>query len=173
MKLSHRSLILLSGFIWLSIGIALFCLGVRFFSEVVKNPVLSLKSHCFSVVGCASSFARNQIEAALLCMVAALLIGYVKGRTAFAKAAKRQLKRIDRLPSPASPTQLYGKGYILLIALMILLGISMRFLPITLDTRGFVDIAVGFGLVQGAMHYFRAAAHPGFTSSDTNRNSGA
>ena len=38
---------------------------------------------------------------------------------------------------------------------MVFLGISMRFLPLAQDIRGFVDLTIGAALMNGALLYFR------------------
>jgi hypothetical protein len=44
-----------------------------------------------------------------------------------------------------------------LIGAMVGLGVTLRFLPIPVDLRGFIDTAVGSALVNGAMLYFHIA----------------
>jgi hypothetical protein len=45
---------------------------------------------------------------------------------------------------------------------MILLGLSMRFMPILIDVRGVIDVAIGFALLNGSMLYFRLARNVSF-----------
>jgi hypothetical protein len=40
---------------------------------------------------------------------------------------------------------------------MMALGLVFRFLPIPIDLRGLIDVAIGSALINGAMLYFRAA----------------
>jgi hypothetical protein len=40
---------------------------------------------------------------------------------------------------------------------MMMLGMIFRYLPIPIDVRGFIDLAIGSALMNGAMLYFRAA----------------
>jgi hypothetical protein len=42
---------------------------------------------------------------------------------------------------------------------MVLLGLVIRFLPIPIDARGLVDVAIGSALINGAMLYFRVVKH--------------
>lgn len=135
MKFKHRSLILIAGLVWLAIGIFLLSLGLRF---VVENaPATGNKLVYLLTFG--------------------LVLGYVKGRFMLRKTVDRQVARISKLPSPAHIKHLYTKGHYLLIVGMMGLGMSMRFLPISIVTRGVIDIAVGSALMNGAMLYIRSA----------------
>ena len=91
----------------------------------------------------------------MLTLLLALSLGYFKGRVMLAPSVTKQVARIRSLPTPASLKYLYGKNYLILIAVMVLLGILLRILPIALDTRGFVDVVIGSALINGSMLYFR------------------
>jgi hypothetical protein len=155
-KLGHKTLILICGLTWLGIGIFLLALGLHFILETVRDPALCTLAGRFSISRIMASFIADKTQAAMFVIILSLSIGYIKGRTALAKAAKRQMKRVATLPNPSSLKHLYGKGYYLLIASMILLGICLRYLPITLDTRGAIDTVIGSALINGAMLYFRS-----------------
>ncbi len=157
MKFRHRSLIIISGLVWLSIGIFLLTLGLNFIFETVQNPDIASLQGRFSFLGLAEKFIENKQNAIAVLITFALFLGYIKGRTVLAKTANKQVQRIMTLPNPASIKYLYTKGQLLLIGLMITLGISMRFFPITTDTRGVVDIAIGFALINGGILFFRSA----------------
>jgi hypothetical protein len=51
--------------------------------------------------------------------------------------------------------------YFLLIGSMILLGISLKWLPIAPEVRGVVDVAVGSSLINGSLQYLRMAFSKG------------
>ena len=155
MKLSHKTMIFLSGLVWVAIGVFLLSLGIRFVLETIRHPVLTQMPGCFSISTFFGRFVSDGTQVTVLTITLSLLLGYFKGKKVLAKSAVRQIKRIESLPNPASIKYLYSKGYYFLIALMILLGVSMRFLPITLDTRGAIDITIGSALINGAMLYFR------------------
>lgn len=161
MKFSHKTLILISGLTWLAIGIFLLSLGLHFILDTVRDPSLCSIAGRFSVSHVMTRWIADKTQAAMLLIILALSIGYIKGRTVLAKSAKRQMKRVTTLPNPASLKYLYGKGYYILIAVMIALGVSLRYLPITLDTRGFIDTIIGSALMNGAMLYFRALSQYG------------
>lgn len=157
MKFKHRTLIAVAGALWFVIGLFLLTLGIRFVMESVRDPSMLDKPGCFSILSLASYFVSSLNNAVILLLTSALLLGYIKGKIALGKTVYKQIDRISGLPNPAKLKFLYTKGHYLLIALMIALGFSMRFLPITLDTRGFIDIAIGSALMNGALLYFRSA----------------
>ena len=96
-------------------------------------------------------------EAATAIIAAALFVGYLKGRFVLSKTVKRVVDGIARLSLPIHFYQVYSKKYLLLIGSMIALGVLLKFLPIFVEVRGFVDVAVGTALIQGSLHYFKSA----------------
>ena len=96
-------------------------------------------------------------QASTVVIALGLLIGWLKGRFVLSKTVKRVVDGIAILKTPIRTHQVYSRKYWILIASMIALGMSLRILPIPVDIRGFVDIAVGSALIQGSLLYFRAA----------------
>lgn len=151
MKCNHRVLITLSGLLWLAIGTFLLFIGLRFLTTS-----LLVVSPGFSVASLMRSLPFSPENQAVCLMALAIFLGSFKGRFLLSKSAKRQLARIASLPNPAPLRLIYGKGYYLLIALMMSMGGVMRLLPISLDTRGVIDIVIGSALIQGSLFYFKA-----------------
>lgn len=154
MRCSHKTLIFLSGFAWILIGTLLLSLGIHFILESLR--VADVTSGRFSILTFFGRFVSDPANAVIMVVTAALILGYLKGRMVLSKSVDRQLKRIASLPNPAPLRLIYGKGYYMLIAGMILLGTTLRFWPITLDTRGAIDLCIGSALINGAMLYMRA-----------------
>lgn len=151
MKFSHASLIALSGLIWLAIGAYLMPLGLNFIIQAAALPThVPLMNALLPLV-------QTYDKASILLVAAALFIGYFKGRVILGKSVKRSTSRILSLPNPASLSKVYDWKYGLLIGLMVLIGISIKFFGTPLDIRGFIDVAIGSALINGAMLYFRAA----------------
>lgn len=150
LKCSHKTLIFLSGGMWLLIGLFLMILGIRFLMTTLHNP-----SDSFSLIALTSRLTSGQEQGASLVIAGALFLGFIKGRTVLKKAAQRQISRILQLAQPAPLKKIYTPAYYLLICGMIALGISLRFLPTSLDVRGAIDLAIGSALINGALHYFR------------------
>ena len=127
--MKNSTLIFILGFIWSVVGIALSLLGMKFL------------------------FKAN----AFLFFFLALPLGYIKGRTVLKKSAHRQVVRAQKLKQP-SVKDIFTRGYMILIGVMMCLGMLLRFCPLAL--RGTIDLAVGFGLIVGSSYYYRAIKTP-------------
>jgi hypothetical protein len=147
--MTHRSWIAISGFVWLSIGAFLLYKGLH----LISDGTIRSDSLCFRMREVFGS--PRQSGTALI--AAGLLVGFIKGRFVLSKTVRRVALRIVSLPLPIRFSAVYAPSYFILIGSMVALGISMRFLPIPVDLRGFIDTAVGSALINGAMLYFRAA----------------
>lgn len=132
MKSSKEKLLLLSGLCWLVMGGFLLFLGSRF---MIKS--------------------EGSDEIKIIFLSVALVVGFLKGRFVLIKSVKRQVNRISALSEPIFLKNIYGKGYYILIGLMMALGFSMRYLPFPQYVRGAIDIAIGIALIQGASLFFR------------------
>lgn len=164
MKFKHRTLIFISGLTWLIIGMSLLIMGIQFMMRTLQDPSLLLLSGKFSIIKSLAPLVKGTENLIILVLSSALFVGYLKGRYVLSKSAKRQLQRIQGLPNPASLTLLYSKGYYILIASMMVLGMSLRFFPITLDTRGAIDVAIGAALINGSLLFFRNMAQKAFNT---------
>jgi hypothetical protein len=155
MKLSHSKLILFSGAIWFGIGLYLLQLGLNLLIGGV-NADMAAKTK-YPLINLLQGYIGSVETTSILLLTAALFIGFVKGRFVLKKTADKGVKRILSFPNPARLTQIYDAKYYLLIGLMVCLGISIKFLGISNDIRGFIDVAIGSALVNGSMSYFRHA----------------
>ncbi len=155
LKLSHNSLIQLSGVLWLAIGSLLLFLGVNFLTQAFENP-----SGNHPLFNALAPYMGDREIVAVILLVVALFIGFFKGKLALGRSAARVTARIRSLPNPAPLSQAYSKGYCLLIAFMICLGISLKYLGLPNDVRGLIDIAIGAALINGGKVYFRLAQQP-------------
>lgn len=147
--MKHRSWIAFSGFLWFFIGFSLLYKGIKLITEAA----FSVHSLSFSM---RDTFGSPQ-QAATIFIALGLLIGFIKGRFVLVKTVRRVVTRISNLSLPIRISQVYAPSYWLLIGSMVALGMSFRFLPIPIDIRGMIDIAIGSALINGAMLYFRAA----------------
>lgn len=126
-------------------GIFLLYKGLNFISQATLLP----NTLC-------SRFQDPQ-QAGTLFIAAGLLVGFLKGRFVLSKSVKRVVTRIASLPLPIRMKDAYARSYWFLIGGMMMLGMVFRFLPIPIDARGIIDVAIGSALINGAMLYFRAA----------------
>jgi hypothetical protein len=153
MKFSHSKLIVLSGAIWFTIGVYLLQLGLNLLIGGV-NADMSAKSF-YPLINFLNPYIGSVESTSILLLVVALFIGYVKGRYVLGKTAQKGVKRILSFPNPTKISNLYNGKYYLLMGLMVGLGISIKFLGISHDIRGVVDIAIGSALINGSIIYFR------------------
>jgi hypothetical protein len=127
--MSHRAWISISGLIWAVAGIFLLYKGLKILSGL------------------------SDTNTASWWIAAGLFIGFLKGRFVLARTVQRISKRILSLPAPIHFVDAYPKSYWLLISSMMALGVAMRLVPD--QWHGFIDVAVGSALLNGAMVYFR------------------
>lgn len=146
MKFKHKTLFFLSGTLWLIVGVFLLTLGMKFL-------FLKTEETGFSLLALSREIPRENFSLLLLCL--ALFVGYFKGKYLLCKSVQREVLRISSYSNPTSLKNIYSKRYYLLVASMVGLGFIMRYLPITKDTRGFIDITIGSALIQGAKFYYR------------------
>lgn len=154
MKLSPRSAIFFSGFLWLAIGILLLVKGMNYL--VFAGSIHLKEGGGGPLLSWIDRFAKNPEQSALILICAGLILGIFKGRVMMKRAVIRVVKRISTLPLRIPLSALYSKGYLMLIGGMALMGISFKFLPLPPDIKGFIDFTVGAALINGAMLYFRA-----------------
>lgn len=150
-KCSHKALVILSGLVWFGVGLYLMPLGLNYLLAGTSGnrPALELLG----------PFLGGSINSALFLVALALIIGFLKGRHVLGKSARQAIERIKTFSNPTSLANLYSAKYYLLLAGMICLGMSMKWIGLPEDIRGFVDVAIGSALINGAVVYFRQAKH--------------
>lgn len=147
--MKHRGWIALSGFVWFFIGAFLLYKGL----DLITQAAFQTSSLCYRMK---DTFGTPQ-QAATVFIAIGLLIGFFKGRFVLVKTVRRVVGRISTLPLPIRLKDAYSPAYYILIGSMMALGMVFRFLPIPLDIRGTIDVAIGSALINGALLYFRAA----------------
>lgn len=152
-KIRHSKMIGISGVIWLSIGFMLLSMGINFIVESILKENGRLASR--PVLDFFATFSGELETAAIILIAMGLLVGFLKGRVILSKTVARTVERTLAMPNPAPLSQIYPRSYYILLGSMILIGFVVKFLPF--DVRGFVDVAIGSALINGAMLYFRAA----------------
>jgi hypothetical protein len=153
MKFSHKTLYAISGAIWLVIGMMLLNLGLKFVMHGFQGPTFVADGYS-SLFPTLASISGGNDNASIILIVFAILVGFIKGRTVLQKAAMRSFDRISKLSNPTSLSNLYNRANLLLIFVMMGLGMLMNLFQMSFDIRGFIDIAVGCGLMQGSVAYF-------------------
>lgn len=145
MQLTHSRLIMLSGALWLCVGLFLLPFGITL---LINGEIRPLTTSLVPIFG--------GLEEATVAIIAfALFVGYVKGRFVLGKSSKRIVDRIRSFPNPTSLMNIFSPAYLVLIGSMILLGISIKFFGVPNDVRGMVDVAIGAAMINGAVITFR------------------
>ncbi len=157
MRFSPRTLIILSGLIWLGIGLFLLTLGSSF---ILKSCNSAYGSPHFSLALYLSRTMKDPGQSAVILLSSALFLGYLKGRFVLSKAVNKQVLRLLALPRPIPLKSLYTLRYYILIGGMVGLGTLLRYLPISIEFRGIIDVAIGMALISGALQYIRQAFMP-------------
>lgn len=150
-KFKHKTLTFISGALWLVIGLALLIVGLNLVTHAAQDPSEDGHPLMYQLSG----LFEHTENAAVALIAFGLFIGYFKGRYALGKSAQRIVKRILTLPNPCSLGRIYPISYYLLVGVMILIGISFNYFNIPKDIRGFIDVAIGAALINGAIVYFR------------------
>lgn len=148
--MSPKKWIVASGFLWLLAGVSLLVKGLRFIEAGLKSTdSLSFKM---------SPWLGRPEQAGAILIAIGLMIGFLKGRLVLSKSAQRISARILALKPPIRISQVYPVAYWILLGSMMGLGFSLRFLPIAIDLRGCIDVAIGSALINGSLFYFRHLA---------------
>jgi len=146
MKIKHSHAIILSGTTWLLVGFFLLFKGLHYtlfaaVFQVESSPLLKLFS--------------SPEKGAMVLIALGVTLGFFKGRFVFAKTVRRVVTRILQFKERVPLSKIYTKGYLILIAAMMGIGMGLRFSSLPFDIRGLIDIAVGGALVMGSFLYFQ------------------
>ena len=155
MKLSHQSLIILSGTIWLAIGAFLLPLGIHFLADAAIHTQL-VREGSYPLLSFISQYTGGLESSAVILIAISLLIGSFKAKKVFSKVVKKGIARITSFPNPTEVTNIYGFKYLLLIGFMMCLGMGLRYFGVPKDVRGVIDVAVGSALINGGIAYYKA-----------------
>lgn len=149
MKIRQSMAIVLSGALWMGVGVFLMMKG---FSLVLSPVFLGSKPPLLSWL---YEWTGSFEQAAFFLICLGMMIGFLKGRLVLSKTASRVIRRIVSLPNPCSIASIYPPSYLLILSSMVLLGISFKWMPIPYDIKGLIDVAVGSALINGSAFYFR------------------
>lgn len=156
-KCSHFMLIIISGMMWVVIGVMLMSMGMRHLIEGLRFwDELGSLSHFSLFKYFTYVTPKSQIALGFVIGVC-LLVGYLKGQYVLSKAVKKGVQRIVASPNPSELKNLYDKRYYGIIFLMMMLGMTLRMLKLPHDLHGAIDMTIGAALIKGALTYFKYA----------------
>ncbi len=141
----------LYGVVWLAVGLMLMFKGTPMVVKAATQPQLPLISLLKPLVGSCE-------QAAMVLVVSGLLLGFIKGRTVLAKAARKSIERVKGFEVSFPMKKFFSARYVILLGIMMGLGFLLRVLKLPVDVHGLIDVAIGSALIQGAMVYFRSAS---------------
>ena len=153
-KLSHSTLIMISGLIWLLAGGFLLQLGLGLLVGGTQPDFMILASN-YPLLNLLTPFLGSKENSVLLLIAVSLYVGYLKGRHVLGKSAHKGVARIQGFANPTSLGNIYSPKYYILLGAMVGLGMSIKFLGIPNDVRGAIDVTIGSALINGAIIYFR------------------
>ncbi len=157
MKLGHVSAIVVSGALWFFVGCMLLFKGL--FLIVQSLALYSLSGQTsLPLLNTTIKYLSNPQTAAAYLVAISVVVGYLKAKFVLSKTAKRNVTRLLSMPSPLHLKDLFTVSYMILIAFMAGLGMTLRFIPIYPDVKAVIDIAVGFALIYGFILYLKYAA---------------
>jgi len=157
-KINHVGLIIIAGCLWSAIGLFLMPLGLFFLGETLSLSAADLAIG-YPLISFLSEIVGSADSAAIVVIALGLFLGSAKAKFVLNKTVDKGVSRILSLPNPTSITNVYGIKYLLLVAFMVGIGISLRILEVPKDIRGFIDVAVGAALITGGTSYFRQAVN--------------
>lgn len=142
MKINAKNIsIFIAGLIWLLVAIRIGSRGMNWLNPYFENP-----------------------DWKLIFLLVSLIIGYIKATTVLRKAAERNLKNLDKVEEKAINyffgwLKIYGIKGSIIILLMIVIGISLRYIrSIGGDPNnifGFIYLGIAIGLGLGSTYYFK------------------
>ncbi len=142
--MNKNSLYALAGSIWGLVGLFLMIRGVTLYQTALET--------------------QNATQTALAISIAiSIIVGVAKGRFVLSKTARRNKLRIENIEGPLKIHHVYAKSFYILIAGMILLGVSLRTFNEYLG--GYVVVAaiycgIGLALMVSSLIYWKQDAQP-------------
>lgn len=154
MRVGHVAGIVISGSIWLIMGSLLTFKGLF----LIVGAVLAFQTSAHPFMAFLNQFFQHLERSGTFIVFLAIIIGMIKGRVVLAKTINKFVKRILLIPSPLKLKDLFPWRYLVLIGSMMSMGMLLRFLPVPKDIKGFIDLAIGSALINGAFLYFKQAS---------------
>lgn len=154
MKISKRSAILISFALWFAVGMMLLYKGLGYLYESIALQMIARKEQ--PILGFLSHLTGSIEYAFISIIFVSIAFGYIKSYYALRKGADRILDRIRSFSGLIPLAELYPPAYGGLILGMMMLGMGLKYVPITSDIRGIIDTAIGFALLSGSTFYLRA-----------------
>jgi hypothetical protein len=155
MRVSPFAALMVSFLSWLGIGVFLLHKGLNHLVSLTQGNVNS------SLMQYLQKMCGGMQQAILFCICIGLFVGFLKGRFVLIKTVHRLAERFFSFSQGMKLKEMYPLSYVILISSMMLLGMSMKWIPISQVIKGTLDVAVGAALINGSLQYFRIALTKG------------
>jgi hypothetical protein len=142
------------GWVWLFAGVLLLRKGVQFASQLASSSEPVFHSGVFAFL---CKMMGSSQSAAIAIVLVALALGFMKARTVLAKAASRNIVRLQQLES-VSVAELFDAKMWILMAAMMGMGLLINRVGLAFEWRAFIDVTVGCALMMGATQYLKERA---------------
>lgn len=143
-RLNNQALKGLAFTLWLMGGLVLSIRGINFLTD---SPALS-----------------NLVLMAGL-IVAALVIGFGKGKFVLAKTSTKNIERIDQFTEPRKPIEVYSLRSWIIITLMVCISLALNVFKVEYIVRGPINLGIGFALIVSSMVYLKSLSATKQTST--------
>ncbi len=154
LRFKPQLIIFLSGLPYFLAGIMLNRKGVNFISEATSLAG-ELPSLTLPFVRPLTSLFGDASMAMIFLVIIALVAGVFKGRKVIVPGVERNLLRLQSETNPIPLSQAYDRKGWIILGVMMTLGMLINNLPVPIDVRGFIDVAVGVALIQGGVASLR------------------
>ncbi|MBI5274299.1 MAG: hypothetical protein HY860_04510 [Chlamydiales bacterium] len=145
----HRSVaMILASILWLTIGSLLLVKGLN-----MVNVLATWQAHA-PLLSWFYQHQQKEMHAPLMLVFLGVFLGFIKGNTVFRKMVRKNVYRLKQMQR-VKVMQIFPRATWIIMASMMFLGFLFKLLPIPLDVRAVILIAVGSALIQGAIFYLR------------------
>ncbi|WP_373531475.1 hypothetical protein [Vampirovibrio sp.] len=134
-RLGNQALKGLAFTLWLIGGLVLSTRGVNF---LMDSPAIT----------------NMPLMAGLI--VAALIIGFGKGKFVLAKTSAKNIERIDQFSEPKKPIEVYSVRSWIIITLMVGISLALNIFNVDHIVRGPINLGIGFALIVSSLVYLKA-----------------
>lgn len=135
MRLSNQAMKGLAFTLWLIGGLVLCIRGTQYLTD---------------------SSAMSNMGLLVGLIIAALVIGFGKGKFVLSKTSAKNIERIEQFNEPKKPIQVYSARSWIMITLMVGISVALTFFNVDKVVRGPINLGIGFALIISSLAYLKA-----------------
>lgn len=126
--------------------------GLAFTIWLIGGLVLCIRGTQFLTDSAAMS--NTPLFAGLV--IAALVIGFGKGKFVLSKTSAKNIERIKQFTEPQKPIQVYSARSWIMITLMVGISVALTVFNVDNVVRGPINLGIGFALIISSLAYLKA-----------------